>query len=142
VAEGDGADAAGPRPVAEKGVAGLAGSGLEIAPAAPVTPDEGAVRDGEAVAEGSDGGGLGGAVGAEGVVDGGGLDRPAAVARPAMDEDQERGGIAAAGDRDAERSGGRAVEDGIEKVAEVCGRYWQRSAWRWAGTWAAASLPG
>jgi hypothetical protein len=100
------------------------------------------VRDAEAVAEGGDGGGLGGALGAEAVVDGGGLDRPAAVLGPGMGEDEERRGIAAAGDRDAERSGGRAVEDGVEEAPQRSGGYWQLSAWRWAGTWAATSLPG
>jgi hypothetical protein len=100
------------------------------------------VRDAERLAEGGDGGGLGGAVGAEAVVDGSGLDRPVAVARPGMGEDEEGRGIAAAGDRDPERSGGRAVEDGVEEASQRSGGYWQLSAWRWAGTWAATSLPG
>jgi hypothetical protein len=100
------------------------------------------VRNAERLAEGGDGGGLGGAFGAEAVVDGGGLDRAATVAGPGMGEDEERRGVAAAGDRETERSGGRAVEDGIDEAPKRCGGYWQLSAWRWAGTWAATSLPG
>jgi hypothetical protein len=128
VAEGDGPEAARPRPVEQEGVAGLARGGLKVALPTPVAPDEGAVLDAEVVAELADGGGLGGAVRSQAVVDGGGLDRPAPVPRPGLDEDQERCRIAAAGDRDAERSGGRAIEDGIEEAAQRFGGYWQRSA--------------
>jgi hypothetical protein len=142
VAEGDGAEASGTGPVKEEGVAGRTGRGLEVALPPPVAPDQRAVRDAERLAEGGDGGGLGGAVGAEAVVDGRGFDRSAAVPSPGVGEEQERRGIAAAGDRDAERAGGRAVEDGFEEAPQRSGGYWQLSAWRWAGTWAATSLPG
>jgi hypothetical protein len=142
VAKGDGAETSGPRPVEEEGVAGRTGRGLEVPLPPPLAPDQRAVRDAERLAEGCDGCGLGGAVGAEPVVDGGGLDRAAAVPSPGVGEDEEGRGIATAGDRDAERAGGRAVEDGVEEAPQRSGGYWQLSAWRWAGTCVATSLPG
>ena len=102
-----------PRPFAEQAVAQRAGAGLDIAGDRRVG-GESRVRDAEAGADLGDEGGLGGAFGAQAMIDGGGA-HPAG--KGGMSEEQQSEAVRPARDGDAERAGiaaGQRFEIGAE----------------------------